>query len=400
MTCQASERLKEMLHRWKMEWWIYELSVRIKFRHDRDVLERRLAKVPKWRQYEHVVLDNKIRDVDWGHFAGSDEAFGEMPWLQSASSFPTELFYWNRESRRVYILPKELQDKFVEGTYPNLQWPDFKWPLDYFLLTLEQPLLAEDRVGVWVKYDTIFVSRHSDGKNEQVSMRILREPTKHADTSRYVPKFTAADKLVTRGEYDRALQMYRRGVKNYDKENPTRQGWREIPLYQNIIGPVDPAMRIAPTDFLGMVQRDHPSHVSFSEADFEEHAERMSIFAKMVVGTCLFINTFTSPPSPRPIKRPPGNRGVTGIITDADHICDVIGKGVIDPVVFGIREPRERASPMFVRPHARRGFWRREAGSPPNAPKTIWVPKTIVRKDLIPEYGLMSGTETLIKPDE
>jgi hypothetical protein len=353
-----------------------------------------------------MVLNNAIKDIDASRFMGDRELYGPLQRLEDSTSFPIDLFYWNRESRRVYVIEKDLQELLAQGTYPDQKWTELKWPLDYFLITLSQPMLGEDRLGTWVKYDTIFATRVFDGRNEMISMRIFREPEKNPRRERYLSKFRKAEKCFLRGEYDRGLDLYLRGVKNFDRETHTRQGWRYIHLYQNMVQTSrldissDPRVRVDPEFFLAQISPNHPKHQGLTEADFEEHAERLSIFVRLLVGTCLYINSMSPPPRPRPLPRPLGYRGVTGIITNADHICDVIGKGVLDPVVYGLSAGRERASPLFVRPHARRGFWRRPAGSPPNAPKTIWVPHTIVRRDLIPEYGLMSGTETTIKSDE
>lgn len=402
MACQASKRLHETLEEWKDHWRICELAITIKCRGDKKAKARLLSGIPPWRDYERIVLNNAVKDIDSVRFAGAESAYDVLPALRRYIGFPTELFYWNRESRRVYVLEKALQHEFVQGTYPDLKWTDLKWPLDFFLLSLEEPLIAEDRFGVWVKYDTIFASRIYDGHSEHISMRIMREPLKEVNREAYRAQLATAEKYAERGDYDKAFDFFKRGTKNRDKEIKSRQGWRSIPLYSSLLGyRSEPRIRINPEDFIGTIRAGNQLYdLEVSDVDEEEHAERISMFAKLVVGSCLYINAMSSPPKERPRKVPLGVRGVTGIITDAAHICDVVGKGVMDPTVYGIQEPRVRASVLFVRPHSRRGFWRRPAGSLPNAPKTVWVPHTIVRKDLIPDFGLMGGTETKIKSDE
>ena len=52
----------------------------------------------------------------------------------------------------------------------------------------------------------------------------------------------------------------------------------------------------------------------------------------------------------------------------------------------------------FVRPHWRRGYKRRPKGSAPTAEKTVKVPPVLVREDLVPIYGLVGGTTSIVVP--
>ncbi len=87
--------------------------------------------------------------------------------------------------------------------------------------------------------------------------------------------------------------------------------------------------------------------------------------------------------------------GAPAVITEPDRIFEVVGKGRISSNEVSDNK-KSRSSVGFVRPHWRRAHYKRAHGAPQNAPKTIRVPAVLVRADLVPLYGIVGGTSTVV----
>jgi hypothetical protein len=86
-------------------------------------------------------------------------------------------------------------------------------------------------------------------------------------------------------------------------------------------------------------------------------------------------------------------------ITDGARICTVSSSYVLSQAEQAVIGRREQTGTYQVRPHFRRGHFRRRPGHghDPAAPRVVWVRPTLVRADRLPPGGIPGGTEAVLK---
>ncbi len=401
MSSIASERLREMLNWWKWICLAREVaSPRQLYRHTGDP-ERYLR---RWRKFERVVLDNSIEQLhprDWFERRGAlpEEEPHSVYWrLRAVESFPCELFSWNRTSRRAFHIPENLQCLFISGDYSKWKWEDLLWPYESVILTLEHPLDVEDEPGIWSHYDAILVAHVvHPGRGKVLVMRMLRRP--HGPRPDVFPshELQRVDKHLVAKKRDRAMTVVSHIEDSLIIDQEIPQGSHAGPLYATF----DPDLYPTLQDFIRIEPDDLAAKKILipCRSDDEQHWKmRVNSFAlKIVVGWCAYMGHLHSN-AYETVRNPTerGTRGITGVITTPEHICTMLTKARLDPGRYYETKELEVPTGMFKRPHWRRGHWKKEAGAGPNAPRTIRVPPMLIRWDLVPIFGIISGTETYI----
>ncbi|MBI4068519.1 hypothetical protein HY413_03915 [Candidatus Kaiserbacteria bacterium] len=400
----AAERLRETLNWWKTLNYYREVVMPITHPHLVGPVTR--THLSRWRSYERMVLNNSITQLDlreWFPLPSQRETFhGRM--LETLTFFPIELFEWNRKSRRTIHIPRELQYLLIRGDYKRIRWEDILWPYEAFVLTLEEPIRLEEDPGMWSSFDTLLVSHIPiEDKGKILRVRLLRRSNGTLLGNFPEQERRLAERFLRNNQFERVQGVMRRGLRKVVDDMGTAQGFRSAELYSTIPGsqyialPGDRVL-IEPDDLVNYISSVIGPTLPRAEALWR--SEYMSLTLKLVVGWSLYMESISSE-SLQTMRLPPGgSRGITGIITSPEYICTIIGKGRLDPTRYVDVDLGKVSSTAFKRPHWRRGHWKREAGTSKNAPKTIRVPPVLVRKDLVPLFGIISGTETIMLPDE
>lgn len=158
----------------------------------------------------------------------------------------------------------------------------------------------------------------------------------------------------------------------------------------------DERVEIEPENLIAIEQRRNPGGVVRETWDdlndtSKSQYELTSVFLKVALGWMLYLETISSESTVWKPGQQSKNRlmggGAPSIITEPERICEIIGKGRINPYEV-TSEPSRRCSKGFVRPHWRRAHYRK------NSPKRI--PPVLVRADLVPLYGIIGGTTTVM----
>ncbi|OGG51835.1 hypothetical protein A3C18_02740 [Candidatus Kaiserbacteria bacterium RIFCSPHIGHO2_02_FULL_54_11b] len=397
----ASERLKHVLNYWYDMCWYSEATVR--------TIAGEVPsspKVPKflayWRNYERTVFDNTVVELphdDWIITAQEVEMFWPF---EAYSHFPFEFFQWSRKSRKSFHLPSQLHHLFAVATYPRIRWGDVLLPFDSFVISLEDPIHAEEQKGMWVLYDAILVTRHSAFYGD-IDIRLLRRPLVDEAEQRFAANVKDRfEVLLKRGDREKTLRFLEKKEATAFAIPP---GWRATSIYFGRHMTDATPIAIEPNDILSLL----PSkEVAKMEGGVEENLwrfEPLSWAAKIVIGWCLYLQSLPSASlSWKKRERQQyisGRRGVTGVITQVDHICTILGVGKLDPLRYGLTEDANRVSTgFFKRPHWRRAHMRREPGTPPSAERTQKIPPLLIRRDLIPYFGVIGGTKVEVLPEE
>lgn len=402
MKSVASERLLETLNWWKT--LSYRREILMPITHPRLVGPKTAAHIRRWREYEQMVLDNSITELDFREWLELPSQAENFDFLRALEFFPCELFEWNRKSRRVYHLPASLQYLCTVGNFKRLKWEDILWPYEAFVLTLEQPIELEEAPGVWSSFDTILVSHVPAGSQGKVlNLRLLRRPSGTMLGVLPQSRRTRIERCIATGDNVRAEKILSSCVLSVVTDAGTAQGFRGAQLYSTVPGcenipSVSDHIRIEPEDLIA--DREQILGVPPSEEE-RWRAGYLSVAMKLVVGWALYMESISTNAfqNMRPPASPP-TRGMAGIITAPEHICTVLVQAKLDPARY-IQTPEfETTSATFKRPHWRRGHWKRANGAGPNAPKTVRVPPILIRKDLVPFFGIISGTATWIVDED
>src|SRR3989344_1252703 len=404
----ASDRLRQCLDYWKSLCWHHEAQVRCALKEVpisampglREAVPR---PVLNWRKFEHTIFDNTVQELhleDWGVTSEQQRSF-QM--FNIFSVFPFEFFEWSRKSRRVFELPADLFALFANAEYPEIHWEDVMFPFDSFAITLQEAIEIEDEFGLTSLYDCILVTKIPF--ENSIRMRLIQRPHVPPEEQtlhqRVIDRFEIFHK---RGDYDKALRHIQQAWSSFNTTLKATPGWRCGTLWDLSRTPATRRVALEVEDFAAQIE---PHVVAELEGGIEENLwriEPLSIAGKIVVGLCLYLQAVTAR-SPHWKKQKaqrhiPGRRGVTGVITETDHICMILGSARMDADRYGVREEfNKHFTGFFKRPHWRRRHLKRERGAPIGAPKTVKVPPQLIRKDLIPFFGLIGGTKTEIIDD-
>jgi hypothetical protein len=393
----ASDRLQEVLRYWQDLCWTYERSLQSI---NVDISNPMVpAHVRNWRTLEHQIFDNNISELRASDWLMDREMCSIIKNLATLNMFPFQFFNWSRKSRRVYHLPGDLHRLFAVATYPKIKWEDVLLPFESFMITLEEPFRVEDEPDVWCEYDAILVSRLPEGL---FSVRLMRQPHVNNEEQRYPEKTKRrVDLLLKRGDKKRANQLINRTTEKWMHTIRSSPGWRAAAI------PTEPQKRVLlePLDLATSVYVRDFSELEGGVESNLWRLEPLSWALKIAVGWCLYLRSMSAKElsweevPQRPHKA--GHRGLTGVITETDHICTILGYGKMDPSRYGLTEASNKVgSSFFVRPHWRRAHDRRPPGSPPTAPKSVTLPPLLIRKDLVPLFGIIGGTKTEVLPED
>jgi hypothetical protein len=399
MSSVASERLQEMLEYWQDLCWYWESRLRAEVGYVPDDPMVVPSHITKWKEFEQIVFDNTIPAISIEEWGVPPELYQEFRGFIGMHLFPLEFFEWSRKSRRVFNLPQGLCQVLGQATYPEVRWKDVLWPFDSFVITLEYPIQCEDMPGVWSRYDAILVTKIPE--TGHVELRMMRAP--HTDKKkRRIPDKSKRrfELLLKRGDEKKTVDFLGKTWTTWSSNMKSSPGWRTCHLVGKHKLSSNDKVKIDPEDLMSKPSDEMMERVRYTWGS-EEYlwmVEPISWAAKIAVGWCLYLQTLSSLQVSWAIKKTNiqkiGSRGVTGVITNVDNICTVLGEARLDPSSYGVNDQPSQDSGLFKRPHWRRAHYRRPRGSHPRALKTVAVPPLLIRKDLIPFFGIIGGTKT------
>lgn len=398
MKSVASERLQEVLDYWRDACWYYEAVTRTISKYEPLTPDEIPVHVSNWRRYTDLVFNNEVKELDLNDWVPYAEESKNAPELSALATFPVEFFEWSRKSRRVFHLPQNITSLFVQAPFTNIRWKDVLWPFDSFAITLDAPLVVEDVPGTWSRYDTILVAKIP--KLDMITIRLLRESHCAKEECRIPTRAKERFDVLYRhgnvGKIRRLLDREWAGIKERMKSTP---GWRWAVLCDR--PSPDAKVALEASDFAKLIPQQELKKL-VDEGGLDANLWRVeptSWAAKIVVGWCVYRRSlkptsqvwseYRVPPAKR------GTRGVTGVITQPENVCTILGEGRLDPTTYGLREPPEQSSGFFKRPHWRSAHDRRTRGG-----ETVEIPPLLIRKDLVPLYGIIGGTKTEVLDEE
>lgn len=414
----VTDRLLHTFVQWQTLMMITEVGMRAK---PKNFTDEQLQTVTRWQNLPSYILDQTKEIEPWHWIASTDLVDGRE--FAAYGTLPLELFTWSRYSRRVFHLPHAMQAVFASAAFPDMTWGDLLWPHDSFVVTLDKPLVCVTHEGKEERFDTVMICKARDPDTGELfaTLRVFQEPKRTVKRAGLTHNDIVHFKnLVRKRQFKKALSAAERHSKramksyydfmpgaacisfNLDKisGNPLLIEPEDLHYQQNRS---DPELA---TQVAAMGNEEWASMLFASTKPWEEtppdtryHFEIMSAALRIVLSWMLYLEsaptcTQVSDSSPVNNKLPSGHLNGAGIITSPQHIFNVVGKGFMNFVSDG--EVRSRSGAGFIRPHWRRAHMRRPKGSALDAPKTERVPATLVRSDLVPLYGLVGGTTSVV----
>jgi hypothetical protein len=410
----VSERISHAYAQWQFHMMTSEISASNLFLHgDLDPAIRRACSM--WDQFAEHLLDNSkpYSGADW-YVTGDLNDNQIAPYV----SLPAELANWSLYSRRSFAIPIELQAVFAAAEFPDVQWKDVLWPYNSFVLALEKPLRFVKLGGLAREYDAIMVHNHA---GEGLVIRLLDKPKREGMSIKTTPtEIKKLRNMIADGELKEARRFVKRKQDRLSSLYKGEPGSTEGQF--KFIGGRDAPVRIDPSDiyycalqeksergysgigsFLDVIAHEAKGVVTWEETDPESryNYEVMSVAAKIAISWMLYMESLPeSKLQEKPFRQKRSMAGrvndANSIITQPDRIFEIVGKASLGTSGCSKNVSSSPDPSKFVRPHWRRAHYRRPQGSAPDAEKTIRVPAVLVRPDLVPLYGLIAGTSTVM----
>lgn len=352
-----------------------------------------------------AIMNQRIKEIrfeEWQPLFSNEKVYQTLPGCLAGeyATFPLEIFQWNRNSRRVFHLPHTLIAALSSATYGEITWDKITWPHDSFVITLERPLRLEVD-GVGEDYDTIMVNLLPFGVDGSrvPKVRLFQAPKKQG-----------VRLGLTRSALDRYLTVLKRKqwMKAYDiceKEYapiaalyPTIPGSCGVTAhYQSEDEKV--ALEIDLEDLWEGVTAGDKKPAKVDNMPVRRAKAEIGLVAlRIAVGWSLYLETMSTDrvktcKNPHPPKQLSG--GYSGTITNPEEVFHILGQGRITKASEH-QQRRLVEEGGFVRPHWRRAHKKRPAKSPPDAPKSVKVLQKLIREDLVPLFGIIGGTRSVM----
>lgn len=355
---------------------------------------------------DHVIHDSAKGNYDLERFTFSKTADESSVCF---SAVPTNLFAWNHYSRRVFRLDKSLQTMLSATSLEGLYWNEIKWPFQSFVIELSDPLADDDGK----LYDYIIVSEvgkicdittAKDG--EIFSILLLSQeleeyrPLNKKKIERIFKRETETDmlKMVRKwehlyGNYSMTFAIV--APANSDKDLQVNKSFKEsVKIFKEKYGGLSTNMRKFAASTEIEMPEEEDDYAYYSLFDKAKH---------LVASICLFLSTL--PPKEtldtdvsRKTRKEASEMGLP-CVSSAEEIfqlqCEsVLSRETQETVAEIIRSRNSRD----VRPHWRRGHWRRIWGSKENlhAPR-IWIRPCLVNKEKLPQNSVPLASQTNLK---
>lgn len=304
--------------------------------------------------------------TDWGGIFNCD-----IP--RTFVRIPEFLAAWTYGSREVFHLQPSLQAMLELTTVKGLAWGDILWPYYGYAISLDRPIRREDGLTV----DTMIVANQPQPSGKTVvSIQLYDVRLEHWTP----PKGDVWDRLETMQMYGRWAQLDK-GLEEI--KGLTAHADISCPHMYDIYGPEE-KVRSASERWV-----DEATKIKTGRRDQIFWAQAL----RVVLGLNLYLSTLPPGSSrrqegPHPLLDPK----VRGITSGA-HVCTVVGQRTLTDEELESLGP-DTAPRLYrqIRPHWRRGYYRRLPGygQDPSAPRCVRIEPVYVHKDLM-ERGMQVG---------
>jgi len=353
-----------------------------------------------------TIMDNRVREISLDEWMSAPEYKERDNTISTLGDefawFPLQLFQWNRNSRRVFHLPHTLVASLSAAEFGDVTWGDVTWPHDAFIITLEKPFSINSLDGTMEHYDTIMVNLLplGEGGRKILCIRLIQAP-KSRD-KRYGLTRSEREKFVKalkRKRWQKAIDICEDVRLSMISDYPSVPGSCgyaidcDLDSDERVV--IEFQDQLAYGSTLSNARLVNPEELPTFNQDKIQIA---TVAMRIVVGWALYLETL---PTDR-IKIEKNQRkakilsgGHPGSITNPDDIFHIVGRSEMR---FGgcSNQRRSIEEGGFIRPHWRRAHKRRPIGSAPDAPKTIKVPQKLIREDLVPLFGIIGGTKSVM----
>jgi hypothetical protein len=382
---QSIKRLDQGLRFWQSKCYICATAERLAQKPEveahwkRFPLKGPLAHASSFHQYLLQSFHTKDPFDEDKYLGNEDIQRALMP----AHSVPWFLWAWNRTSRRVYQISRELQLLLSVTSLEDVTWGDIHFPFPCFGIALVDPIADE---GTGNAYDFIMPSIAQNQKTGFGEYNFLLFP-QSLDRYQYI---TSEEKLLV----DKAFRKKKLEtvIRHLDKFT-SRGGINLAQITYTAKGSVDKTIED--------VQRisahsDYPG----------DSNQGITLFQKMsriIFGLCLYLKSL--PPGHVALQeeaKPKKKRSERAGSVDSSCITDMAELWTVSSNHKLSNEEREvlencrtGASGYEVRAHFRCGYWRRPPGlgQDPTAQKTVWVRPTLVRRDRVLAGSVPGGSQ-------
>jgi hypothetical protein len=355
----------------------------------------------------HVIRDSARGIYDLERFTFSKEADES---ILGFSAVPTSIFAWNHYSRRVYRLDKSLQIMLSATSLTGIHWDEIRWPFQSFVIELEDPLAGDNGK----LYDHIIVSDVAKicniaKRNEDRMFVFLLLPQELEQYRRLDKK--KVEKIFKRENEAGMIKMVKKWQHLSEQNIPTAfaiiaPANSEDKLLVNT--PYEKSGQTIKEQFVGQRKqlRQVAAYAGIEMPEVEDEYDYYSLFDKakhIVASVCLYLSTL--PPKILGEKeRPEREQEISSelspaAITNAKSIFHIQCENVLSKesqeTISAIKDTRFKRQ---IRPHWRRGHWRRIPGGKKmeNAPR-FWILPCLVNKDRLPAHSLPVAGRTTIE---
>lgn len=404
-TPDVSERLSHAFAYWQCCALVYEAWLR------EDATRKKLSPLAEktmdiGQRLVPTIMDNRISEISLDEWMPAPE-YKEMDNTISTLGdefawFPLQLFQWNRNSRRVFHLPHTLVASLSAAEFGDVTWNDVMWPHDAFIVTLEKPFSINSLDGKTEYYDTIMANilPIGEGGRKTLCVRLFQAPK--TSGKRYGLTRSEREKFVKemkRRRWQKAIDICEDVRLGMQSDYPSVPGSCGCAIDSNLEG--DAPVIIAFQDQLAMGSTINQSRLISHDNLRETQRGKLEISIvamRIVVGWALYLETLSTDR----IKTEKNQRkakilsgGHPGSITNPEDIFHIVGRSELRSGGSN-NQRRSVEEGGFIRPHWRRAHKRRPIDSAPDAPKTVKVPQKLIREDLVPLFGIIGGTKSVM----
>lgn len=304
--------------------------------------------------------------------------------LDAVGGFPWFLWYWNKTSRRVFQITRELQLLLGVTSLDEVMWGDVHFPFRSFGIALVDPIIDEHNQK---KFDFLLVSLAQNSADAHWYYNFILFPQ---ELETYQPITVEEKRIVDKAFRQKHWMQVQRTIQKCEHR---RHGLDLMRMHYFFEGAQDKTIEDVP-------------QVS---GDYSSSGDLVSLYqkvARIIFGLCLYLKSL--PPGhsavreeQQPKRKPPRGNSLmdTSCISDIAQICTVSSTHKLtDEERTVLATCRSGSGGYEVRAHFRSGHWRRPPGlgNDPTAERTVWVRPTLVRRDRVAPGTIPAGSETQI----
>lgn len=299
----------------------------------------------------------------------------------SLTLVPLEIASWCTHSRRIFSLSPAMQEAFASIHMGNITMEDTVWPFPSFGIELAAPITIKDQ-----GYGFILVSKAEDVYPQTDWEKHQLLDMQKVQILRFIPN----QFRFWRNLDSEKIDKFRRLIKN-------KNFGKAADLYEGLGKHIRKQLQGYGAEILTLVNDSSALVENFVNEN------PLGVFVRIIANLGLYLDNLPSSNTKENVvewkQEPRKDPQAKSLITDGSLICSVSHTHVLDSMIVDERSDKSCPTGRMVIPHWRRAHKRRPRGMGhiPDAEKTVKIPAVLVRADRVPEYGLPSGSQSIIK---